>query len=158
MRVFVYFSPEALTQVGVTDLESALKSERDSEFIFTDDRGFKTRMTVADGQVFVRNVEDECALSRHTWAMVTHVSLWDDVSDPAMLDRMKSGEHRFQYDDDTCSTRASVLIGMNTACDNAFLEAQIKITAPTWKSAMNMHRRILFGRRPDDPYAKLEAK
>lgn len=107
-----------------------------------------TRTVVVENGEIYKAIQREDQLPTWIWNMVDYVSVRDQVSDPAMVNQMVSGE--YERPD---GTKATVRIGYEGQGEGAYLCATIEITSPTWMSAMILHRAILFGQLPDMSYA-----
>ena len=150
MNVYVYFNPDVLAIVmKIPNLYEKLQSERSSQIIVTATDGFRYEAVVDHGQVFIRNVERKEALTAAAWELVYQVTIWDDFTDQRVVNLMSSGEHDGVNDP---ATHGTVKIITHAAGDVIYDQAEIKINAPTWDQAINLHHAILFGKRPNRPY------
>ncbi len=114
------------------------------------------RLTV-DGKTFTvyindgaitKDIEQKGEIPLPAWELVESVSLRDKVSDPAMTENMRSGEYELP-DGTTGTVRLRTIAAGNVT----IVEADISLQSPTWEGVTALHRDILFGRKPERPYA-----
>jgi len=146
MSVYVFFKPE-LIQLEESIRQSIYNTMLDRSYYEIQIGDCKLRISISRGELTM-HIDRKNQLPPAAWDVVDHVSLRDTVSDVAMVSQMASGE----YARDNGATAIVQLARINW--EHTFPVADIEVIAPTWDAAIDLHREILFGCKPDQPYVK----
>lgn len=144
MSIFVFFKIEMIRALLANDLAKQKLGELTYRTINVG--GVNLTLHFDKGGCSAK-IERKNQLTPEAWEMVDYVSIRDEVSDPAMIKQMASGEY---YPE---GAKATVRLGM-VGEEPSYPTADIEVIGRTWEAAYDLHRAILFGRKPDKPYVQ----